>query len=941
MPSREVNRSIVCRLRNPEPLKAQVAAAWATRVAQAAAISSGETMTPQRTLHDLMPGEHLCWYCETEAALPATLKALIVQGLEQGEKVLYLSRAHAPAQLLARLREAGCNPTPYLASGQLRFLTSQDAPALLDPEAWPAFLQEEVLRATREGYSALRLLNEMAWDAQLPPEKWLALEQALDRFRLGNRVLAVCIYGREGAPADILLDALSLHPLVVSGEAIVQNGYYLPAPDSAEDPARALLERRLEALRTREEAPERIARAFRTLTECNRVLVTATDEESLLQAFCRTLVQVGGYRLAWIGVAEEGKTVTPVAQAGFEEGYLTSVKITWDESEYGRGPTGTAIRTGRPCIARDIPSDAQYAPWRAEALRRGYASSIALPIFLGGRVYGALNIYAREPDAFGAIEVSLLSNLAEDLAYGISALRTSAEHREVGLERSHLLVQLREQARQMQRIVEAVPEGVLLLDAERRIALANPAARAYLRALAGADVGQVLTRLGERPLEEILDPQDNGKDIHEVTTNGAARRAFEVSAQPVENGSGVGGWVLVIREVTRQREQQARIEQQQRLAAMGQLAAGIAHDLNNVLQGILSFADLLRQEPGLPDSAQEPLRLIMQLAERAARVNRQILDFTRQSVSEKHPLNLVPFARETVYLLQRMIPEHIAVSLEYASGEYWVNADVAQLQQVLINLATNARDAMPEGGRLTVRLSRHEFPRGAQFPAFRLPPGDWVRLEVSDSGHGIPPEILPRVFEPFFTTKERGQGTGLGLAQVYGIVKQHDGYIDITSRVGQGTTVTIYLPALPDDLESLFRRSEEAVPRGKGELVLVVEDDPAVLEAARSALERLNYRTLAATDGRQALELFRRHRSEIALVLADLVMPDVGGIVLCNALREIDPEARVLLLSGYPLDTQVRLLSPHGVVGWLQKPFDLEALAWAMSRALAGKRSAS
>ncbi|MGC8874824.1 MAG: hybrid sensor histidine kinase/response regulator, partial [Chloroflexia bacterium] len=696
----------------------------------------------------------------------------------------------------------------------------------------------------------------------------------------------------------------------------------------------------LEALRLGQETPDRIFRAFRTLTECNRVLVQAADEESLLQAFCRTLVQVGGYRLAWIGVAREDKTVTPVAQAGFEEGYLTSVHITWDESDYGRGSTGTAIRTGQPCIARDIPSDLHYAPWRAKALRWGYMSSIALPIFLNGRVYGALNIYAEEPDAFGEIEVRLLSNLAEDLAYGISALRTSAEHREAGVERSRLLARLCEQAHQMQRIVDAVPEGVILLDEEHRIALANPAARAYLRALSGADVGQVLTRLGDVPLEEILTPQDGGKEVHEVTTNGSARRTFEVSAQTVEDGSSMGGWVLVIREVTRQREEQARLAQQQRLAAMGQLAAGIAHDLNNVLQGILSFADLLRQEPGLPDSAQEPLRLIMQLAERAARVNRQILDFTRQSVSEKHPLNLVPFAREIVYLLQRMIPENIRVSLEYASGEYWVNADVAQLQQVLINLATNARDAMPEGGHLTIRLTRHDLLEGAQFPGFRLPAGNWVRLEISDTGQGIAPEILPRVFEPFFTTKERGQGTGLGLAQVYGIVKQHDGHIDITSQVGKGTTVAIYLPALPDEpKEDLRLRSKEGIPRGKGELVLLVEDDPAVLEAARAALERLNYQVLAASDGRQALELFRQHRHEIALVIADLVMPGLGGIALCQALRAINPCVRVLLLSGYPLGAQTSLLSPHGVVGWLQKPVDLEGLAWALRRALAEKSS--
>ncbi len=895
-------------------------------------------MGTQRALHELMPGEHLCWYCEGEVPLPATLKALIVQGLEQGEKVLYLCRTHSPSQVLAWLRDAGCDLSPYLSSDQLRFLPCDETIRIQDPQAWPAFLEHETAQASCEGYPALRLLSEMAWEADGKAQEWLLREQALDRARSSGRLLAICIYGQDRAPPDVLLDALGCHPLVLSGDALWTNDHYLPPLEPFQDPMKALLARRLQAIRSPQEAPDRVERAFRTLIECNRTLFTARDESELLQAFCRTLVQVGGYVLAWVGIAEEGGAVSPVAQAGLERGYLASVRITWDESEYGRGPTGTAIRTGRPCTVRHIPSDPHYAPWREEAMRRGYASSIALPIWLNGRVYGALNLYAREPDAFGEIEVRLLSNLAEDLAFGISALRTSAGRQEADAERSHLLDRLREQAQQMQRIVDTVPEGVLLLDAAHRIVLANPAARASLRALAGVDVGGVLTQLGNRSLAELLEPPGSGQAVHEVSTNGVSRRFFEVSAQAVENGSGAGGWVLVIREVTRQREERTRMEQQQRLAAMGQLAAGIAHDLNNVLQGILSFADLLRQEPGLPEAAQEPLRLIMQLAERATRVNRQILDFTRQSASEKHPLNLVPFAREMVYLLKRMIPEHIDVCLEYASGEYWVNADVSQLQQVLINLATNARDAMPEGGRLTIRLSRDLFPEGASFPGFRLPPGEWVRLQVSDTGHGIPPEILPRVFEPFFTTKERGQGSGLGLAQVYGIVKQHNGYIDITSWVGQGTTVTIYLPALPDERAA---RREEGIPQGKGELVLVVEDDPTVLEAARAALGQLRYRALVTTDSQEALEIFRQHHQEIALVLVDLVMPGTGGIALCNALREIDPHVRVLLLSGYSLDTQAGQALPHGVVGCLQKPFDLEELAWALSRALREERGAA
>ncbi|RMF90997.1 MAG: response regulator, partial [Nitrospinota bacterium] len=490
----------------------------------------------------------------------------------------------------------------------------------------------------------------------------------------------------------------------------------------------------------------------------------------------------------------------------------------------------------------------------------------------------------------------------------------------------------------LETVLYHLPEGVCVLDADHRLLLTNPRAQAYLEVLGAGDDEGRLTRLGDRSLEELLIPPPPDQRYHEVRVT-SPTRIFEVMSQPIETGPERGGWVLLLQDVTQERVRQERIRQQERLATVGQLAAGIAHDFNNILNVIIGFSDLLLQDPTVSPAARSKLSLIAQQGKRASHLVRQILDFSRRSIAERRPLDLLPFLKEQVKLLQRTLPETIHLSFSWTPGEYLIEADPTQLQQILTNLAVNARDAMPEGGELRIHLSRLCLQEGDPFPFPQMPAGEWVVVTVTDTGVGIPAEVLPHVFEPFFTTKAPGQGTGLGLAQVYGLVKQHQGWIDVSSRLGEGTTFTLYFPALELVQETAPREATpEALPQGQGEMVLVVEDDDMVLRVTETMLTHLGYRVVTARNGEEALQVLAQHREEIRLVLTDLVMPGRGGTALCQIVHRQDPTLPILVMSGYPLGEERQALQTEGVVGWLPKPLSMEQVARAVHQVLQQRR---
>ena len=686
------------------------------------------------------------------------------------------------------------------------------------------------------------------------------------------------------------------------------------------------LEARERALREATGELRRVNRALVMLSACNQVLIRASDVNSMAQQICQTIVGQGGFRLAWVGLAEPEShpRLRLLGQAGGAADYLDETPLTWDDESTPGGPGAAAILTGETTIIRDIWTAEVSSEWRRLASKHGFASAVGLPLRRGDRTIGALALYAGEPEAFDAEELRLLTELADDLSFGLEALRRDGERQRaqadvVRLEAFH------------RGIVENVAEGITLFDTTGHLTFANSGAEALLGFGPGELLGRHwkdLVQVDEHAAaEQRRDRRGRGvvdrfdatlirKDSQTVQARISATTLFE-DGKP-------SGSLSVFNDVTTERKYQRRAELQERLAAVGQLAAGIAHDFNNIVGAIILFGELLLAEKGFSESARDRIRLIVEQGHRAAELTQQILDFGRKSIVERRPTDLLRFLREFERLVGRTLPEPISVRIEAGAAEYIVNADPGRLQQALLNLTLNARDAIPESGVISFQLSQVEVQADA--PPYRdMPAGSWILLSVSDTGTGIPLEVLPHIFEPFYTTKPIGEGTGLGLSQVYGIVKQHDGYIDVQSAPGQGTTFLIYFPVIAAPPSAGTPEGPAADFQGNGETILVVEDDEAARNALGETLLRMNYNILLAEDGARALELFAAS-DRIALVISDVVMPRIGGMELFRELRKLNPEVRALLVTGYPLGRDTRELLEAGKAGWIQKPFDSRTL---------------
>lgn len=378
-----------------------------------------------------------------------------------------------------------------------------------------------------------------------------------------------------------------------------------------------------------------------------------------------------------------------------------------------------------------------------------------------------------------------------------------------------------------------------------------------------------------------------------------------------------------------------QVQGQERLAAVGQLAAGIAHDFNNILSGITLYTDLLLHSlTDLSPKNHKRLLTIAQQAERATQLIQQILDFSRRSALVRTLVNILHPLQELLEILERTLPENIHLEFKYERSSYIAEIDATRFQQVFMNLAVNARDAMPDGGTLSIEVASYHLAEQDKPPVAEMEAGHWVRITVSDTGTGIEEDVLPRIFEPFFTTKPPGKGTGLGLAQVYGIITQHNGYIKIDSHPNQGTIFTIYLP-LHFSTETMLLQGElDQTERGEGETILVVEDNESTREALLATLEMLNYRTLSAQNGREALEMLAEHQSSVAMIISDMLMPEMSGIELVAELRQQNQDIPIVILSGYLLEDDLETLRQLNVTGWLYKPPTLKQLASLLHKTL-------
>lgn len=394
----------------------------------------------------------------------------------------------------------------------------------------------------------------------------------------------------------------------------------------------------------------------------------------------------------------------------------------------------------------------------------------------------------------------------------------------------------------------------------------------------------------------------------------------------VRNDRGAPDYYLVtITDITEAKRNEEHLFRAQRMESIGTLAGGIAHDLNNILSPIMMSVDMLRLNDHDAETGRW-LSIIKENSERGAELVKQVLTFARGMTGERIPLQLKHLVKDLVSVLSETLPKSISVKYDIHTDLWTISADPTQMHQVLMNVCINARDAMPAGGTLTINATNIRLDENYARINIDAEPGNYVLLTIIDTGTGMTDDIVKRIFDPFFTTKEIGKGTGLGLATTQTIVKSHGGFINVYSEPGKGTCFSVYLPSGEKGKEAPATDAKAALPRGRGEMVLVVDDEENIRKVAEATLTAFGYRTLSAVNGLEALEVFAGHRDEIAAVLTDMAMPEMDGMALIRAITRLDPELKIIAMSGLIGDDQAAELKSLGITSFLSKPYSAESL---------------
>lgn len=684
-------------------------------------------------------------------------------------------------------------------------------------------------------------------------------------------------------------------------------------------------------------------RELRVLTDCNQTLCRALDEDSLLREICRIVVETGGYALSAVCFAESdpGKSVRIVACHGLGEAAYRTLHITWDESPSGTGPTGTAIRTGRSCAVQDVLRDDHLETWSGPTRQLGHSAACALPLRDSDRrTFGALTVYSNVLDAFHQAEIDLLQELADDLAFGIGALRSRAAHGRAEAE-------VRASEERFRQLAENVHEVFWLADPERTsLIYVSPS----FETLWGRPCAEVLAN--PALWIEATHPDDRERVLHALRTQaplGAYVEEYRIlrpdgsvrwirdRASPIKDADGrvfrLAGFAEDISERQRLEHQ---LRQAQKMEAIGQLSGGIAHDFNNILGAIFGNIELARMDVGPDHPALESLEEVRKASERAKNLVQQILAFARRKPYERQPLDLGPILEESCRLLRATLPAGAELRVELARNLPVVLADSTQIQQLVLNLGTNAWHALEgQPGRIRVAAETVEVTPELAVELPALEPGRHVRIAVEDTGKGMDEHTLEHLFEPFFTTKPPGQGTGLGLSVVHGIMQSHRGAVTVSSRPGQGSTFHLYFPVfvapVPEDTLPL----PDLPAAGEGRRVLCLDDERPLTHLTTRMLERLGYQVVPFSEATEALRAFRAAPESFDLAVTDFNMPGMSGLDVARQLRETRPHLPIILSSGFISDDLVAQAREAGVHSLLQKPSGLEELTTAIQRALA------
>lgn len=664
----------------------------------------------------------------------------------------------------------------------------------------------------------------------------------------------------------------------------------------------------------------RLAQLYATLSRCNDAIMRCQSLDTLAKRICDIAVTYGGFLMAWVGVVDDSsRRLVPVAFAGAGTDYLKDIEISVDDVPAGRGPTGTSVRRNEAQWCDDFQHDPRTAPWHERGAKFGWMSSAALPIAVNGRPIGALTLYiGTQSVPFDEESRALLTQIAAQMSYACEIYAREDEQRKAGAE-----------LRLLGAALNAAVDGVIITDAEGAITWVNDAAAAL--------VGYRRDEMAGRPID-ILTSTEQPDAFQRTWASIRAGRPFsteflirrkdgsvytaEATTTPVRDAAGIiTHYISVGRDITREKNLRAQFLHAQKMEVVGRLAGNIAHDFNNLLGVINGTADLAAMdlEPG--STVRADLDMIRQAGERAAVLTRQLLAFSRKQVLEPKVLDLNQVVRGLTSMMQRLAGETIAVVVRPLARKPLVRGDAGQLEQVVMNLVVNARDAMPGGGTITISTADAEAA---------------VMLVVADTGKGIGAEIRPHIFEPFFTTKDSARGTGLGLSTVRAIVESNGGTITVDSRIGLGATFTIEWPRS----DAAAATSEEAVPIAVPATVMVVEDDAVLLRHVDRVLCNAGYVVRSAGSAEDAWPIIQAHE-EIDLLLTDIVLPGTSGVQLADRVIAARPALKVLFMSGYA-DEGLSAVEQKAVEGQLlRKPFTAAQVVTMVRTALGGPVSAA
>ncbi|WP_213184144.1 response regulator [Desulfosarcina cetonica] len=670
---------------------------------------------------------------------------------------------------------------------------------------------------------------------------------------------------------------------------------------------------------------------LRSIRGVNRLIVHEKRKDHLIHEICKNLIASRGFQGAWVLLADGPPTESAVACGGLADEQIQHLSAMARE---GRIPT--CCRRGQSS-EQVIISDTTTGGCKGCPLANTHAGNAAMTVGLvhNDHHYGWMSVYLPVAFATDPQEISLFMEIAGDISFALHGMAVEAQRK-----RSE---------RTLMAIFQSASDGILMADAETgRFVLGNHAI--------GTMLGCSTEAIKDLSLEDIhpAESMDHVRTQFDRQVRGEITLAealpvqrrdgnvffADVSTAPLDL-DGHRHLLGIVRDITgrkkaeeEQEKLQSQLAQAQKMESVGRLAGGVAHDYNNILSVIIGYSEMALDKVHPGEALYEDLQEILSAAMRSKDITRQLLAFARKQAITPEVLDLNASVEGMLKILRRLIGEDIHLSWLPGDGLWPVMMDPSQIDQILANLCVNARDAIANVGNISIETGTVTVDTSYCRGHAEARPGDFVLLSVSDDGCGMDHETLGKIFEPFFTTKGLGKGTGLGLSTVYGIVKQNNGFINVYSEPGQGTAFRIYLPRHEGEISEKRPTDTTEIPRGRGETVLLVEDDVSFLKLARQMLSELNYHVLSANAPGEALQLAEDHAHEIALLVTDVVMPEMNGRELAERIQILCPKLRCLYMSGYTADA----IALRGVLNQafvlLQKPFSKSELAIKVKTAL-------